>query len=254
MPIGARVLAIRAHFPSPNGTNAADGPSVVVLPSFSVTSSPRGSRRRRPVLVPVTSALAASGLGVTALFGGLNEAPDEPPPKAAQGAVIDQGEFRTQFIKAIDTMEQGDFRGTKRYLELVLKVTNTGKESASVGTVPQAGDPVSSITGFAGSLLRTVPEIKTKYGPEATVLSYGIKSGQLHPGITTTVVVKYELEPTATAPATITVDVGSFTYREVGVRDQTHYWQLVQDDDVPEDTFVPAVAARVSLPVRQERG
>ncbi len=217
-----------------------------------MTSSPRGARRRRPVLVPVASALAAGGIGVTAALGGLKDAPDEPPPKVAQGAVIDQGEFRTQFIKAIDTTETGSFGDTKRYLELVLKVTNIGNETTTVGSVPRPGDRALPITGFAGSLLRTTPEIKTKYGPEASVVSYGIKSNQLHPGITTTVVVKYELERAATAPSAITVDVGSFTYREVGARDQTHYWQLVEDDE--EDKFVPAVAAQVSLPVRQEHG
>ncbi|MEZ0073027.1 hypothetical protein [Planotetraspora sp. GP83] len=217
-----------------------------------MTSPPRGSRRRRPVLVPVASALGATGLGVTALFGGLKDAPEEPAPKVAQGQVIDQGQFRTQFIKAIDTTEKDDFGGSKRYLELVLKVTNKGDKTTYVGTVPAPGGKFSPIGGFAGSLLRTKPEIKTKYGAQASVISYGIKSQQLHPGITTTVVVKYELEPSATAPTEITVDVGRFSYESFGLRDQTHYWELVSDDK--QDTFVPAVAAQVSLPVRQELG
>ncbi|GAA0391171.1 hypothetical protein GCM10009530_48060 [Microbispora corallina] len=216
-----------------------------------MTSSPHGARRRRPVLVPVASALAAAGIGVTALLGGLKDAPDKPPPKVGPGDVIDQGEFRTQFIKAIDTTEKGDFGDTKRYLELVLKVTNMGDATTHVGTLPKPGDKFSTITGFAGSLLRTRPEIKTKYGPEASVLSYGIKSQQLHPGITTTVVVKYELEPTATAPEEIGVDLGGYSYDPVGLRDQTHYWQLVGEED-DKGVFTPTVAAQITLPVRRE--
>ena len=166
--------------------------------------------------------------------------------------MIDQGEFRTQFIKAIDTTEKNDFGGTTRFLELVLKVTNMGDSTTRVGVVPTPGAKTSQlVTSFAPSLLRTRPEIKTKYGPQASVLSYGIESQQLQPRITTTVVVKYELEPTATPPAEISLDVGSFFYGELGLRDQTSYWQLNGDDD--DGTFVPEVAVQVSLPVRQER-
>ncbi|MEN3537461.1 hypothetical protein AAH991_20280 [Microbispora sp. ZYX-F-249] len=218
-----------------------------------MTSSPNGARRRRPVLVPVASALAVVGIGVTAAFGGFTEAPKKPPPAVSPGDTIDQGQFHTEFIKAIDTTEKGDFGTAKRYLELVIKVTNMGKETASVGIIRQPGDKILPVTGFAGSLLRTRPEIKTKYGPLVSVLSRGIESKQLQPGITTTVVVKYELEPTATAPPEISLDLGSFAYEKIGSRDQTHYWQLVGDweDDGP---FVPKVTSQITLPVRKETG
>lgn len=217
-----------------------------------MTSSPNGARRR-PVLVPVATALAVVGIGVTAALGGLKEAPEEPPPKASPGETIDQGQFRTQFIKAIDTTEKGDFDSTKRYLELVLKVTNMGKETASVGAVPQPGDKVPEVGGgFASSLLRTRPEIKTKYGPQISVLSYGIESRQLHPGITTTVVVKYELDPTATAPEQISLDVGSYVYEASGLVDQSQYWQLVGEREDGKGPFVPEVATQITLPVRKE--
>lgn len=217
-----------------------------------MTSSPNGARRRRPVLVPVASALAVVGIGVTAALGGFKEAPEKPPPTVAPGDVIDQGQFHTQFIKAIDTTEKDDFGTGKRYLELVLKVTNMGKETASVGVMPEPGKEFRQSTTFASSLLRTRPEIKSKYGAEVSVLSLGVESHQLHPGITTTVVVKYELEPTATAPPEISLDVGSFVYEELGLRDQTHYWWLTgqyEDDDGP---YLPDVAARITLPVRKE--
>ena len=220
---------------------------------MAMTSSPNGARRRRPVLVPGASALAVVGIGVTAAFGGFNEAPEKPPATVSPGDTIDQGQFRTEFIKAIDTTEQGDFGSTKRYLELVLKVTNAGKETASVGIVRRPGDPISPVTGFAGSLLRTRPEIKTEYGPQVSVLSRGIESKQLHPGITTTVVVKYELDPAAAAPAQISLDLGSFVYEEIGLRDQTHYWQLVGEWD-GDGPFEPEVTSRITLPVRKENG
>jgi hypothetical protein len=167
------------------------------------------------------------------------------------GDTIDQGKFRTQFIKAIDTTEKGDFGTDKRYLELVLKVTNMGKETASVGVIPDGGK-FSPFGSFAGSLLRTRPEIKTKYGPQISVLSLGVESHQLQPGITTTVVVKYELEPTATAPPEISLDVGSFVYEQLGLLNQGHDWMLAgayKDDKGP---FEPEVATQITLPVRKE--
>ncbi|GAA4192771.1 hypothetical protein GCM10023074_12970 [Microbispora amethystogenes] len=204
------------------------------------------------MLVPVASALAVVGIGVTAAFGGLRDAPDKPPPTASPGDTIDQGQFRTQFIKAIDTTEKGSFGDAKRYLELVVKVTNMGDETASVGMVPQPGKGFSQTGTFAGSLLRTRPEMKSEYGPRASVLSYGIESQQLHPGITTTVVVKYELQPTATAPEEISLDLGSFEYRALGGRDQTRSWMLKGEGGDKDGPFEPEVATRITLPVRKE--
>ncbi|MFC0864592.1 hypothetical protein ACFHYQ_20075 [Sphaerimonospora cavernae] len=216
-----------------------------------MTSPSHGTRRRRPVLVPVAAALAAAGIGVTAALGGLKEAPPEKPPQLTPGQAIDQGQFRTEFLEAVDTTEQGSFGMTKRYLEIFIKVTNLGKETTRVGLLPKPGKISEMPLSFAGSLLSVNPEIKSKYGADVFVLSYGIESRQLHPGITTTVVVKYELEPTATAPAEIRVDVGRLFYGALGIRDRTHYWQLVGEDKDGE--FTPTVAAQVSLPVRQEQ-
>nr|WP_189183376.1 hypothetical protein [Microbispora rosea] len=216
-----------------------------------MTSSPNGARRRRPVLVPVASALAVVGIGVIAAFGGFKEAPEKPPPEFSPGEIIDQGQFRTQFIKAIDTIEKGDFGSTKRYLELVLKVTNMGKKTASVGLMPEPGKHTLS-GSFASALLRTRPEIKSKYGPQVTVFSLGVESHQLHPGITTTVVVKYELEPTATAPQEISLDVGSFVYERLGLLNQTQDWQLKGEFKDGDGPFEPEVAAQITLPVRKE--
>ncbi|MEU8278278.1 hypothetical protein ACFYOK_34595 [Microbispora bryophytorum] len=216
-----------------------------------MTSSPNGARRRRPVIVPVALALAVVGVGVTAAFGGFKDAPDKPPATVSPGDMIDQGLFHTQFIKAIDITEKGDFGTDKRYLELVLKVTNVGDKTASVGVMPEAGR-YSPFGSFAGSLLRTRPEIKTEYGPEVSVLSLGVESHQLHPGITTTVVVKYELEPTATAPPEISLDVGSFAYEQLGLLNQGYDWMLAGAYTDEKGTFEPEVATRITLPVRKE--
>ncbi|WP_204018683.1 hypothetical protein [Sphaerimonospora thailandensis] len=224
-----------------------------------MTSPSHGTRRRRPVLVPVAAALAAAGIGVTAALGGLKEAPPEKPPHVTPGQVIDQGQFRTEFLEAVDTTEQGSFGVTRRYLEILVKVTNLGKETAFVGVLPKSGDMVSRTPGFAGSILRVTPAIKSKYDPLASVVSYGIKSQLLHPGITTTVVVKYELEPAQQPPSSITVDVGKFVYERISDRHQTYYWQIVPKGELPTDAasegefIIPAIAAQVSLPVRQEQ-
>ena len=85
-----------------------------------------------------------------------------------------------------------------------------------------------------------------------SVFSLGVESHQLHPGITTTVVVKYELEPTATAPPEISLDVGAFEYQKLGLRDQTHYWMLKGERESDEGPFEPEVATRITLPVRKE--
>ncbi|WP_203980340.1 hypothetical protein [Planotetraspora silvatica] len=216
-------------------------------------SSPRGSRRRRPVLVPVASAVLAAGIGATALSGGFAQASDEPPPKVGPGKVIDQGQFRTQFIKAVDTTEKDDYGTYKRYLEIDLQVTNLGDDTVSVGTMRRPGDKITQMPfSFAGSILRVRPEPKTKYGPDITVFSYDIKSKLLMPDLMKNVVLKYELDPAATAPSTVTLDLGRFVYEQLGIRDQGYYWQLVGDDD--GDTFVPTVAAQVTLPVKRERG
>ena len=63
---------------------------------------------------------------------------------------------------------------------------------------------------------------------------------------------KYDLKPTDPAPSEITIDVGSFVYEEIGLRDKTRQWRLAGELD--DEEFTPTVAARIPLPVRQEQG
>ncbi|GAA1015681.1 hypothetical protein Aple_009690 [Acrocarpospora pleiomorpha] len=196
-----------------------------------------------------------SGLGATAGFGGLAEVPKERPPAVAQGAVVDQELFRTQFLKAVDKTENG-----ARSLELILKVRNMGEQTKSVGLVPEPGPKVNRHGGFATTLLRVTPPIEADNSPQAYVLGYGVQSGQLHPGITHTVVVRYDLKPGAAPPAQITIDVGGFVLDTVSRRDQRELWQIKPKRELPQgagqegDPVEPAVIAQVTLPVRPEEG
>ncbi|WP_155355577.1 hypothetical protein [Acrocarpospora macrocephala] len=221
-----------------------------------MTSSPRGgTRRRRPVLVPVAALISVSGLGATAGFGGFAEVPKERPPAVAQGVVVDQSLFRTQFLKAVDKTENG-----ARAVELILKVRNMGEETTNVGLVPEPGPKVRRHGGFANALLRVTPPIETDNAPQAYVLGYGVQSHQLHPGITHTVVVRYDLKPGAVPPAQITIDVGGFVLATISRRDQRELWQIAPKRELPQgagqedDPVEPAVIAQVTLPVRPEEG
>ncbi|GII57527.1 hypothetical protein Pth03_59160 [Planotetraspora thailandica] len=205
------------------------------------------------MLVPVAAAVMAAGIGATALLGGFAEAADEPPPEVKPETIVDQGQFTTTFAKATDTVEKNEFGDSKRYLSLVLKVVNQSDKTVSVGIMREPGSRILPIvTSYTQSILRVRPEIKTPYGPDVSVSGSGVQSKQLQPGIPATVVIKYQLDPAAAAPKSVTVDVGSMVLDEVGLVDQTQYWHLVGEGDV--DAFVPTVAAEVTLPVERGNG
>ncbi len=197
--------------------------------------------------------ISVSGLGATAGFGGLSAAAQDPPPKIAPGAAVDQTLFRTEFIKAVDKTENGE-----RVVELVLKVRNMGEETKNVGVVPEPGPKVNRHGSFATSLLKVTPPLKSGNPPEVYVLAYGVRSHQLQPGITHTVVVRYDLERGTAPPPEITLDVGGFVLATVSRRDQRELWQVAPKKELPQgagqedDPIEPAVIAQVTLPVRPE--
>jgi hypothetical protein len=214
-----------------------------------MSPSPRGARRRRAVLVPVAAALAAAGVGVTAAFGGLKQAPGEPPPTYTAGATLDQGEFLTQFVKAADVSEKSDFGNVKRFLQMTFKVTNQGKETATVGFPPEPGKSGSGV-GWAGSLLSITPGAPDKKSPVATFIrDHGVQSSELQPGVPHTVIVRYELPATATAPPAVTLNVGAFEFTAETHAVAGHFWSLISDGDDK-----PATAATVTLDVKREQG
>ena len=130
-----------------------------------MTSSRRGgTRRRRPVLIPVLAVLLAAGVGVIGLLGGFAEAPEEAPPALGEGAVLDQRMYHTRFDRATVTLVPQELGPPKRFLELRFTVTNRGAETSSVGSVPESPDQAAG-PGFAASLLRVTPEIPADEPP-----------------------------------------------------------------------------------------
>ncbi|NAS25397.1 hypothetical protein GT755_27400 [Herbidospora sp. NEAU-GS84] len=208
---------------------------------------------RRPVLVPVVALLSVSGLGVTAGTGGLDTEPDSPPKQYQAGATIDQKLFKTQFVKAVDVAE-----GDRHAVELVLKVTNEGDTTESVGAMA-TGPKVSRHGRLGSTILKTTPPLgKPDSYPEIGVWSHGVRSFQLHPGITHTVVIRYDLPEGATPPEKVTVDVGGFVEEPVSRRDPRELWQVEPDKDLPTGAgdemalIEPKVIAQVTLPIRPE--
>ncbi|ACZ83914.1 hypothetical protein [Streptosporangium roseum] len=209
-------------------------------------TSPSGGEagRRRPIAVPVAALVIATGLGVTAALGGFAEASEEPPTQLGPGSSLDQGEFTTKFVEARSLFQRDTFGAGKRFLEIELEVTNKSDESTGVGAPPNGKTPGFM---FAQSLLKMDPEIKGDAGPTLSVPGEGMPSRQLHPGMTSTVVVRYELPAGDRPPKKIKLDVGVFEEPETFNIDLG--WVLARDGDA--DDAPPKVEAQVTLPVNQ---
>ncbi|MDP9863235.1 MULTISPECIES: hypothetical protein [Streptosporangium] len=211
-----------------------------------MTSPPGGeTSRRRPIAVPAAALVIATGLGITAALGGFGEAPDEPPKQLGPGSSLDQGEFMTKFVEYRSLFQRDPFGGHgKRFVEIELEITNKSDETTGVGA-PRNGKSPGFF--FAESLLKMTPEIKSENGPLITIPDEGVPSRQLHPGMTSTVVVRYELPDGDRPPRKIQLDVGTFELTEGFMLGSA--WSLVKDGDDPDSP--PEVAAQVTLPVKQ---
>jgi hypothetical protein len=219
-----------------------------------MTSPPGGgSRKKRPVLVPVIAVLLATGMGTTAVLGGLDQVPTKRVTQLGPGSFLDQGHYRTQFVgaKSYVIPPETQFGEPQRVLDVDLKVTNLSTKTDSVGTPPAPGGRSSTYGAFANSILRTTPPIKTKYGAEAFVLSRGVQSHQLHPRVTNNVVVRYELDDGAEVPQQLVLDMGAH-YLFAGINDPIPRWELTSEP--VKDVNVPITVAKVTLPVRDEEG
>lgn len=213
-------------------------------PSGGSTDKPR-----RPVVVPVVGLVALTAIGITALLGGLGEAPEEPEP-LAQGAVLDQGRYETKFVESRVTVEKArsDFEKDKRFVELVFDVTNKGDETSAVGSPPEKIEKAFSSEFFAGSLLKITPAFPKEAGPFTFVRIKGSESRQLHPGVKSQVIVRYKLEANQQPPEKITLDVGSFEFEDNTIFSKPH-WKMVAKE--VGDGFMPEIKARVTLPVKK---
>ncbi|MFD1930720.1 hypothetical protein ACFSKW_04425 [Nonomuraea mangrovi] len=201
--------------------------------------SSEDNRPQRPILVPAVGLVLATGLGITALLGGLNEAPDPNPPALKVATEIDQGQFKTRFVESRVTTVQPDtsFGDPKRFLEVEATVTNEGEETAHAGSA------------FQSTLLKITPEIKPKYGVITIVPTQSGPSEQLQPGVPTKVLVRYELEPGVEPPDKVTLDVGTRAYLQ-GDWSPAYGWVTLNEEK--DDKQVPVVLGRITLPVKPE--
>ncbi|MEV0597055.1 hypothetical protein [Nonomuraea cavernae] len=203
---------------------------------------------RRPVVVPALALVAVTIIGVTALLGGLEEA-SEAPPQLTSGAVLDQGLYSTRFVESRVRVQPAEstFAEEKRFLELVFDVTNLGDETTPIGLPPSEPKLAATSSFFAGSLVKIAPTFPEDAGPFVFALNKDDETRQLHPGVTTKVIVRYELKDTEQPPEKVTLDVAAFEY-EAGFQDPTERWSMISEEVGGE--LVPEIKARVTLPVR----
>lgn len=213
-------------------------------------SGDRTDKPRRPVVVPAIALTALTVIGITALLGGLGEAPEEVEP-LSPGAVLDQGLYDTKFVGSRFRVEraQNTWDEDKRFLELVFDVTNKGDETLPVGSPPAKPEQAFTSTTFAGSLVKITPTIKEEWGPAVFALSKGGETRQLHPGVTSEVVVRYRLQDGEQVPDKVTLDVASFEERE-SFNNARLEWTMVTEE-AGERSLRPVVKARVTLPVKK---
>ncbi|MEU5867185.1 hypothetical protein ABZ815_38845 [Nonomuraea sp. NPDC047529] len=219
-------------------------------------TEPSGDTRpRRPVAVPIVALVAVTAVGITALLGGLNEAADKGPDLLAQGATLDQGRYSTRFVESRVKVEKAEtqFDEDKRFVELVFEVTNKGDETSSVGLPPDPAKPEQAWLGesFADSLVAISPKFPKESGPFVYAVNKGDETRQLHPGVTSQVLVRYRLGATERPPDKVTVDVATFEYVP-GFEDQRLRWQMIAEEK--DDKFFPEVKARVTMPVKAGEG
>ncbi|WP_068921007.1 hypothetical protein [Planobispora rosea] len=212
-----------------------------------MTSPPGGgTRRRRPVAVPLAILAVATGLGITAALGGFAKAPEEPPEQLGPGATVDQKLFLTKFVASRTAFQPDVYGGEgKRFLEIELEVTNKSDRTQLVGSPGHAGKKGLL---YAQSLLKMTPEIKNEFGPISAITDEGVPSRQLHPGMTATVVLRYELERGQRAPEQVTFDVGVFDPEPPGFSADP---DLTLEPESDVEGAPPEVEARVTLPVRR---
>ncbi|TDE18903.1 hypothetical protein E1295_48045 [Nonomuraea mesophila] len=209
-------------------------------------------RPRRPVVVPAIALTAFTAVGITALLGGLREAPEEPEA-LGQGAVIDQGQFTTKVVESRVTVEraQSRFQEDKRFVDVIFDVRNNGDETASVGSPPQKLETAFTLASFAGSLIKIDPAFPEDAGPNTFAQGKGGTTRQLHPGVTSQVVLRYRLKDTDPPPKQITLDVASFEW-EPDFNNVTPRWKMVATE--AGDKWLPEIKARVTLPVKEGDG
>ncbi|MFE0146177.1 hypothetical protein ACFWY5_03495 [Nonomuraea sp. NPDC059007] len=209
------------------------------------------STPKRPVVVPAIGLVILTTLGITALLGGLNTAPDKPPPQMGAGQKIDQGLYETEFVEAKITVQRGpgEFAEDRRYLDILFKVTNKSDTTITTGAGSSA---TGAGSGFAGTLIKMTPEIKSKWGAQAFIPSgEDGKSSQLHPGVPSNVTVRYELEKAAQAPPEVALSLSKLEESKNPISGTT-MWMPVDKEDPFTRKRAVEVLYTIKAPVKQE--
>lgn len=214
-------------------------------------SGASSDKPRRPVVVPALALMAFTAIGITALLGGLSEAAEEPEALGA-GAVLDQGLYATKFVESRVTVQKAESQWDedKRFVELVFEVTNKGDRTYQVGLPPAKLEQAFTSDSFAGSLVKITPTFPKDAGPFTFAQAKGGETGQLHPGVTSQVILRYRLKDNEQPPEKITMDVASFEY-EPGFNSNVPRWQMVSNENLDTMKFYPEIKARVTLAVKK---
>ncbi|MEV0581408.1 hypothetical protein [Nonomuraea sp. NPDC050310] len=196
-----------------------------------MTEPDGGTTPKRPVAVPVVALLAATALGITALFGGLAEVPTDPPAKLAEGAKVDQVRFETEFLGARSVLQKApnEFAEDHRYLDVLVKVTNKTDSTEYVGK-PWVSESTRG-SGWGESVRLMEPQGLTD------VMAYvdnPERTSQLFPDVPATVVVRYELDVAAQPPAQVALKVAAFEEAEDEF-DGHAYWDLAGEQVTKPD-------------------
>ncbi|RCG31747.1 hypothetical protein DQ384_09415 [Sphaerisporangium album] len=219
--------------------------------------APRGSRRRRPVLVPVTALLATAAVAVTAAFGGLGEAPSEGPERRQAGQEVDQDLFRTRIADAVTRTLPGDDRP---FVEMTLKVYNEAESSVPL---PYLEKSLLRITTRDGERLidPSVTPGEQTWVYELWVPGEGGSSRILPPKRTSTVLLRLIRKATPEeraagagpdaasakpAPSLLDVDLGLYENHEDALTGRHRAQLVIGDDGEPE------IAARVTVLIRKQ--
>ncbi|MEV7966566.1 hypothetical protein AB0O34_11365 [Sphaerisporangium sp. NPDC088356] len=220
------------------------------------SSVPRGSRRRRPILVPAVVLLAAASLGAVAALGGLREAPPEKPPRRAAGQEIDQDVFRTKIEDAVvhDVAFDADDPSAPKHtvLDLSLKIYNNAEVSVPLAYLENSLLRVVSRDGEKLMVPGSMPGAGDTWLYDTTVPGDGAPSRLLPPKRTSSVVLRLrkqsssETEPGADQyPDLLDIDVGRYENHEDHLTGHRTAQLVRGDDDKPE------IVAQVTLPVRR---
>ncbi|MEV6982500.1 hypothetical protein AB0M95_14735 [Sphaerisporangium sp. NPDC051017] len=220
------------------------------------SAAPPDAPRRRPILVPVLAVLAAAAIGVSAAFGGLEDAPEPKAEQLGKGATFDQGKMKTVFEDAVVRPGRiGLGVPDKRYLQLILKVTNQSKS-----TIQAEGMTTALIVVRADGKTIMPASDPGDRGPRVVVIAGDKAYYQLHPDVPETVVMSFELPDAAPTPKTVQIDAGTYEWYE-SFFSKTHEWMPVIELGPPtaedrkrgrRESSLPVVGAKITMPVRVE--